>query len=174
MQLRGLTRLLVGFVLWSSFSAAFGCQRKPSRPGNKSGESSVITPKPAAGLTPEQATLVLARVGDKPITLGDYAAALERMDRFERLRYQSPERKKQLLDEIIAVELLADEARRRGLDHEMDTQLRLDQALRDEALRELRASAPTPNRYPSLRCATTMMRTGANFSEPERRRVARS
>ena len=59
----------------------------------------------AARLTPEQAGQVLARVGDRVITLGDYAAALERMDPFERMRYQTEDRRQALLDEMINVEL---------------------------------------------------------------------
>src|SRR4051812_22176008 len=58
----------------------------------------------STSLTPEQAKQVLARVGDDTITLGDYAAALEHMDQFDRLRYQSPERRKELLDEMITVQ----------------------------------------------------------------------
>src|SRR4051812_9873030 len=50
-------------------------------------------------LTPEQASQVLARVGERSITLGDYAAALERMDPFERMRYQTEDRRQALLDE---------------------------------------------------------------------------
>ena len=50
---------------------------------------------------------MVAKVGDRVITLGDYAATLERMDQFDRLRYQSPGRKRELLEEIIDVELLA-------------------------------------------------------------------
>ena len=44
-------------------------------------------------LSPEQAAQVLAKVGTSTITLGDYVAALEHMDQFDRLRYQSPERR---------------------------------------------------------------------------------
>src|SRR5664279_149120 len=132
MLARGLNRLLPGFLGLVSLFVISGCQHKAA----PSHEKLEIAPKPAQGLTQEQAAQVLARVGDKSITLGDYAAALERMDRFERLRYQSPERRKQLLDEIIAVELLADEAKRRGLDRDPETQLRLDQALRDEVLKQ--------------------------------------
>ena len=40
-----------------------------------------------SSLTPEQAAKVLAKVGDSTITLGDYVAALEHMDQFDRLRY---------------------------------------------------------------------------------------
>src|SRR5437868_13407473 len=74
------------------------------------------------GLTAEQAALVVAKVGDRAITLGDYAATLDRMDQFDRLRYQSPERRRELLDEIIDVELLAQDARQKKLDQQPETQ----------------------------------------------------
>src|SRR5687767_12286216 len=67
---------------------------------------------PPAGLTPEQAAQVVARVGERTITLGDFAAVLERMNQFDRLRYESKERRRELLQELIDVELLAAEARR--------------------------------------------------------------
>ena len=57
----------------------------------------------AAGLTPEQAAQVLARVREHTITLGDYAAALEHLSRFDRMRYQAPERRRELLEEMVEV-----------------------------------------------------------------------
>ena len=63
-----------------------------------------------AGLSSAQAAQVLARVGTRTITLGDFAAALERMDPFERIRYQTDDRRQALLDEMIIVELMAREA----------------------------------------------------------------
>ena len=70
--------------------AAFGCDGCRS-----ASPSSALDPGPDAGgrLTPEQASQVLAKVGDRTITLGDYAAALERMDPFERMRYQTEDRR---------------------------------------------------------------------------------
>ncbi len=122
-----------------------------------------------AGLSPERAAQVLARVGTRAITLGDYAAALERMDPFERMRYQTDDRRQALLDEMINVELLAREAERRGLDRQPATQERVRQFQRDELLRKLRAELPAPSPeavreyYASHR---------AEFFEPERRRAA--
>jgi peptidyl-prolyl cis-trans isomerase C len=81
-----------------------GCEKKPS--GGTQASASAIA-APPAGLTPELAARVLAKVGNHEITLGEYAATLERMDQFQRLRYQSPERRKQLLDELVDLELLA-------------------------------------------------------------------
>ncbi|HEY3236404.1 MAG TPA: peptidyl-prolyl cis-trans isomerase [Polyangiaceae bacterium] len=123
-------------------------------------------------LTPELAQKVLARVGDTNITLGDYAATLERMGRFERLRYQSPERRRLLLDEIIEVELLAQEARRRGLDQRPEYQELVRQMLRDELLERVRAELPVPNQIPESEVRAYYDAHRAEFREPERRRVS--
>ncbi len=136
-----------------------------------------VAPSPSASaapgkLTPEQAAQVLVKVGDREITLGEYAETLERMDPFERLRYQSPDRRKQLLNEMVQVELLAEEAKRRGLDQEPETQERLRQMLRDELLRDLRQSLPGPAEIPDADVRAYYDAHHDEFKEPERRRVA--
>ena len=146
-----------------------GCHEKPKQSPGPVGSSSVAPP---GKLTPELARQILAKVGEREITLGDYAETLERMDPFERLRYQSPERRKQLLNEIIQVELLADEARRRGLDKLPETRERVRQMLRDELLRELRQSVPSPAEIPEADVHVYFDSHREEFKEPERRRVA--
>jgi len=168
MLMYGQRRSLLGQALFLCLGLALSCHRKAA----PHEEISVQLPKPSLGLTQQQAAQVLARVGDKAITLGDYAAALERMDRFERLRYQSPDRRKQLLDEMIAVELLADEAKRRGLDRDPETQMRLDQALRDEVLRQHFESQPGPEAIPEQEVHAYFDDHRQEFEEPERRRVS--
>jgi len=149
---------------------ALGCETKPSTTTAPSASASA---RPATdGLTPELAARVLAKVGTHEITLGEYAATLERMDPFERLRYQSPDRRKQLLDELIDLELLAEEARRRGLDKQPETQERVRQMLRDELLAEVRASVPTPNDISEADARRYYDEHRDDFREPERRRVA--
>ena len=126
----------------------------------------------AGGLTPELARQVLAKVGDREITLGEYAETLDRMDPFERLRYQSADRRKQLLNEIIQVDLLADEAKRRGLDKLPETQERVRQMLKDELLRSVRQSVPAPGDIPDAEVRAYFDAHHDEFKEPERRRVA--
>jgi hypothetical protein len=115
---------------------------------------------------------VLARVGQRSITLGDYAAALERMDPFERMRYQTPDRRQALLDEMINVELLAREAERRGLDTRPETVELVRQYQRDEVLRRLRDSLPGPEELPAADVSRYYQEQRAEFQEPERRRAA--
>ena len=161
--------------VWPSRHAYFlalcvlGCHTKASQSGAAPSASTSAQP---AGLTPELSRRVLAKVGDHEITLGEYAATLERMDPFERLRYQSADRRKQLLDELIDLELLAEEARRRGLDQQPETQERVRQLLRDELLAQTRASLATPSDIAEADARRYYDEHRDDFREPERRRVA--
>lgn len=125
---------------------------------------------PLTGLSPAEDREVLAKVGEKPITLGDYARTLARMDEFERLRYQTPERQAELLDELVNTELLAQEAERRGLDKDPEYQAKLFLALRDERQAELRASLPPLESFSDAEVGTYYEAHKDEFEEPERRR----
>jgi peptidyl-prolyl cis-trans isomerase C len=123
-------------------------------------------------LTAEQASQVLARVGDRTLTLGDFEAALEHMDQFDRMRYQSPERRKELLAEMIDVMLLADEAREKGYDKDPVTQQEMREILRDAMLKKAREGVPAPNEIPQDEVRTYFEAHRADFQDPERRRVS--
>lgn len=110
-------------------------------------------------------------MGDQVITLGDYAATLEQMDQFDRLRYQSPERRKELLEEIIEVELLAQDARERGLDKKPETQTAIYQILREALLAEVHRGARVPADIPAEEVRAFYEKHRDEFREPERRRV---
>jgi DNA-directed RNA polymerase subunit F len=123
-------------------------------------------------LTNEQAAQPLAKVGDTTITLGDFAAALEHMDQFDRLRYQSPERRKELLEEMITVELLAQEATAKGYDKDPLAQQELRAILRDAMLAEARKGAPAPQDVPASEVRAYFDEHRADYNDPERRRVS--
>jgi hypothetical protein len=161
---------IVPFVLVLGGSAwVLGCSKKKSEPTAAASASASAGPKP---LSPELAKKTLAKVGSRVITLGDYAAALERMDPFERMRYQSPDRRRRLLDEMVEVELLAQEALRRGLDKSAETQERMRQVLRDQLLEDIRKGAPAANDIPEAELRAYYDAHKDEFAEPERRRVA--
>ncbi|HVY28055.1 MAG TPA: peptidyl-prolyl cis-trans isomerase [Polyangiaceae bacterium] len=155
---------------WALLLLALACDNKSATKGGPAPSASVSAP--AAGLTPELAARVLAKVGDKDITLGEFAATLDRMDPYERLRYQSADRRKQLLDELIDLQLLAEEAQRRGLDKQPETQERVRQMLRDELLTQVRASVPAPSDISDADARRYYDDHRDDFREPERRRVA--
>jgi parvulin-like peptidyl-prolyl isomerase len=117
-----------------------------------------------SSLTPEQAAKVLAKVGDSTITLGDYVAALEHMDQFDRLRYQSPERRKELLDELVEVELLAQEATTKGYDK--------DPVAQQELRAVLRTGAQQPSEIAEADARAYYEAHKADYKDPERRRIS--
>lgn len=123
-------------------------------------------------LTPEQSSKVLARVGDVTITLGDYVAALEHMDQFDRLRYQSPERRKELLNEMIDVELLAHEATAKGYDKDPIAQQELRAILRDALLKDARKGLPSAADIPDDEVRAYYEAHKADYKDPERRRLS--
>lgn len=123
-------------------------------------------------LTPEQAAKVVAKVGDKTLTLGDFVVALEHMDAFDRLRYQSPERRKELLNEIVNIELLAQEAKEKGYDQDALAQQEIRAILRDAMLVEARRSGGAPADIPDSEVAAYYEAHKADFSDPERRRLS--
>ncbi len=163
-------RVLATPLVCLSVTLALACDKKPAGGGAPS--TSATASAASAGISPELAAKVLAKVGDREITLGEYTATLERMDPFERLRYQSADRRKQLLEELIDLELLAEEARRRGLDKQPETQERVRQMLRDELLAQVRASAPPPGDVSEADARRYYDEHRDDFREPERRRVA--
>jgi peptidyl-prolyl cis-trans isomerase C len=74
------------------------------------------------GLTKAQAEEALVVIGDKTITVGDFAEQLADKSPYLRARYQSPERRRELLEELVKFELLAAEAKKRGLDQSDEVQ----------------------------------------------------
>jgi peptidyl-prolyl cis-trans isomerase C len=124
------------------------------------------------GLSPEQASQVLARVGDHAIVLGDYVAALQHMDQFDRVRYSAPARRRELLDEMIDVMLLADEAREKGYDKDPATQQEIREILRDAILKKARERAPAPNDIPVAEVQAYFEAHKGDFRDPERRRIS--
>lgn len=162
-----LRHILAVVGLAAAIVTAVGCREEALKKSGPQGSSS----SSPGNLTPSQAGMVLATVGDKDITLGEFAATLDRMDQFDRLRYQTPERRRELLDHMITVELLAGEAKRRGLDKDPDVQEGYRQILRDSLLAEARKGVRDPVSIPEAEVRAYYDTHTADFQEPERRRV---
>ncbi|HEY2513531.1 MAG TPA: peptidyl-prolyl cis-trans isomerase, partial [Polyangiaceae bacterium] len=157
---------LLAFALGAAASVA-GCKGKGAPETGDAGDH-----RTSASLTDEQQGKVLARVGDTTITLGDYVAALEHMDQFDRLRYQDPKRRTELLNEMIVTKLLAQEAREKGYDKDPRVQEELRAVLRDAMLKDARKGAPTPADIPAADVRAYYDAHRASYRDPERRRVS--
>lgn len=162
-----MSRLAVPLLLVALLP--FGCNSKSLEERAKEINAATLGP---GNLTKEDSAKVLAKVGDRVITLGDYAAALERMNEFDRMRYQAPEKRRELLNEMIDFELLALEAKRRGLDKSPEVEESTRQILRDALLQEARQGAPSLAEIPVAEVRAYYEAHRSDYREPERRRVS--
>lgn len=140
--------------------------------GSKGNAADAGAPVTSAGIPPEQAARVIAKVGDRAITLGDFAAALEHMDQFDRLRYQSPERRLELLQEMIRVQLLADEAVAKGYDKDPIAAQEIRAVLRDAVLEDAKKHARAPADIPASDVHAYFDAHRAEYKDPERRALS--
>jgi hypothetical protein len=99
---------------------------------------------PCASLTPEQRTTVVARVGDSTLTLCDFAQRINLQNQYLRARFQAPEQRRALLRSWVDAELLAVEARNRGLDRDPSVQHAITSQLARQLESDLRANVPQP------------------------------
>ncbi|NOY93952.1 MAG: hypothetical protein GXP55_22440 [Deltaproteobacteria bacterium] len=81
------------------------------------------------GLTAEQAAATLVQIGDTRITVGEFAQRLAEQSPYLRARYNSPERRREFLENMVRFELLAQEAHRRGLDDDPEVRHTRDQVM---------------------------------------------
>jgi peptidyl-prolyl cis-trans isomerase C len=139
--------------------------------GDKAGAAGAAG-APPAGLTPELAARPLASVAGRPITLGDYASALEQMNEFDRARYQTPARRRELLEELVDLELLAIEAERRGLGAAPELRAARRQLLENALLEDVRRTLPAVSDLPEAEVRAYYEAHRDQYREPERRRVA--
>ncbi len=126
----------------------------------------------SSSLTPEQSAKILVRIDDQAITLGDFAAALEHMDPLDRLRYQSPARRRELLNDMINLRLLAKEAHDKGYDQDPQEQEAERQVLRNAMIAEARKGAMTPDQVPAADVHAFFDAHRAEYKDPERRRAS--
>lgn len=99
---------------------------------------------PCASLTPEQRNAVVARVGDSTLTLCDFAQRINLQNQYLRARFQAPEQRRALLRSWVDSELLATEARNRGLDRDPAVQHAVTSQLARQLESDLRGNVPQP------------------------------
>lgn len=113
-----LRRVLVsgGLLTLVGLGWTIGCSSDPRSGADGGGGRTGRDAGLKHGLTSQQAAKVLAKVGNSPITLGEFADRLSDQSPYLRARYNSPERRREFLENLIRFELLAAEASRRGFD----------------------------------------------------------
>jgi parvulin-like peptidyl-prolyl isomerase len=84
---------------------------------------------------------VLAVVGTGTVTAEEFKARLSEQPAFVQARFGTPEKKRELLDNLIQQELLVQEARRRGLDKDPEIQATLEKLMVQKLVRTVAESS---------------------------------
>ncbi|UJR79732.1 peptidylprolyl isomerase [Sandaracinus amylolyticus] len=115
-------RLLILLALSALGSIALACGDDGDTPATTTQTGTSAEPTLRHGLTEAQAAETLAKIGDRTITVGEFADEIASKGPFLRARYNSPERRRELIDQMVRFELLAQEADREGFDDLPDVQ----------------------------------------------------
>jgi peptidyl-prolyl cis-trans isomerase C len=116
------------------FGVLAGCTSKPKEAGGA--PEGTPAPQLKNGLTEAQSNKVLAKVGDTVITVGQFADRLGAQSPYLRTRYASPERRREFLDTMVRFELLALEAKKRGLDKDAEVERVRRQTMVQQMMKE--------------------------------------
>jgi len=119
--------------------AALGCNTtQPAQPAAKpAAAAATAVAEKKYGLSSEQAAQPLVKVGDTTITLGEFAERLGGQSPYLRARYNSADRRREFLDNMVRFELLSIEASKRGYDKTEDVQRIRKQMMVQQMMQEL-------------------------------------
>jgi peptidyl-prolyl cis-trans isomerase C len=123
--------ILVALSLAPTAACFSGCSK--AKEAQKEKTAAGPEKKLVHGLTAEQASKVLAKVGDTTITVGQFAERLATQSPYLRARYQNADRRREFLDNMIEFELLAIEAKKQGFDKKPD----VDRAKKQKMVQKL-------------------------------------
>lgn len=123
-------------LAWTLAAVVFGvgCESRDAKPAGADRRKGTALASP--GQNAEQLALPLAKVGDVTITLGDFQDRMSRQSPHIRARYTSLAQKREFLDTLVRVEILAKEAYKRGLDKDAEVVSAMKQSMIEKLMRE--------------------------------------
>lgn len=114
---------------------------------------------------------VVARIGEDVITVEDFLASLEQLPPQWKARAKTPSGRKQVLEHQIRSELIAVEARARGLDQRPEVKSQIDQAVQRILLQELTQEWQKEFSLPEEELRKYYEENQSRFQVPEQYRV---
>jgi len=111
------------------FAAGCGGEDSAKKAEGAKDKDAAAEEKLPQGLTPEQAAEVVAKVGERTITVGDVTDQINRLSPYIRRRWAAPEKRKEFLQKLIRIELLSQEAERVGLGNDPEVQRTIKQVM---------------------------------------------
>ncbi len=115
---------------------------------------------------------VVATVGTDVITVDDFKVKMEEQSPFIRARYNTVERKKEFLDNMVRFEVLAQEAQRRGLDQDPDVIATMKKVMVQKLMRAEFDENQAVQEIPDAELQAFYDANIADYVKPERVRVS--
>jgi len=147
--------------------ALFACKR-----GDERGERSAPSPTDVSPAGASDPSTPLAKIGDRVITLGEFQERINRQSPYVRGRYTSLEHKKEFLSNMIRFEVLALEAKKRGLDKDADAINAMKQVMVQKLMRTQFESSMNPESIPESELRAYYTANQNIYNKPEEVRVA--
>ena len=120
-----------------------------------------------SALTPEQRATVVAKIGDRTITLGEIEARLAREPAVVRSQFASPQKRKEYLTSLVQFELLAAEATRRGLQNDPEVLEAAKQAMIRKFLADAAVDSVKPEKFTDADLKTYYDANPGLYHKPE-------
>lgn len=149
-------------ALAAAFALGPGCQERGEKPAPGA------APASAGG----EADVPVARIDDVVITVGELEDRINQQSPYVRGRYTSIEHKREFLTNLIRFEVLALEAKRRGLDKDPDAVRAMKQVMIQKLLKDRFEKSAPPEAITDDELRAHYEKNRASFDKPEEVRVA--
>ncbi len=126
----------------------------------------------APGQRPEELGEALAKIDETVITVGEFQNRINQQSPYVRARYTSIERKKEFLDNLVRFEVLAKEARGRGLEKDPEVLLTMKQLMIQKLMKEEFESRVKLEDISDAMCQAYFNAHPEEYNKPEEVRVA--
>lgn len=138
--------------------------------GTRSSNASKTTVTASASAsTGADGSPVLAEFDGRVLTLLDFDERLSRQPLALRVQYKDVEARRRLLDDMVRLELLADEARRRGIDRRPEIRDRISELLAEEVTNQVLATDAKAGEVSDAEVKAYYDAHAAEFHVPEER-----
>ena len=126
----------------------------------------------AEGAAKKKAGDVVASLGDITITVDELKARMEEQAPFIRARYDTAERKREFLDNMIRFELLANEAKKRGLEDDPEVQQAMKKTMVQKLMRAEFDDSKDVGEIPESELRAFYDSNLTDYVKPERARIS--
>ncbi|HWN71250.1 MAG TPA: peptidyl-prolyl cis-trans isomerase [Haliangium sp.] len=161
---------IAGFTAALLVTGFVGCQKKDDDKTPAANVAPTATGQPAQ--SPEDLNAPLATVDGVVITVQEFQEQLNRQSPYVRARYTSKEEKKNFLDTLVTIEVMAKEAERRGLDKDPEVVRTMKQVMIQKLSKDVFSAEATRDSITEAELQDYYKKHEAEYRRPAQVRAA--